>query len=107
MVQFRFRLGLAAIALGGVAYLVALSAGTGTPGYAPAPALVAVGLSVHLPDPVLRRRPAASAGMALAIVCAATDATLSALDRGGLLTTLTTLGVAAGILVAVVARRSA
>ncbi len=107
MNQLRFRLGLAVIALGGVAYLVALGTGATTPGYAPAPALVAAGLAVHLTDPVLRQRPATIAGMALAIASAAADAALSALDRSGVATTLAVVGLAAGLLVAVVARRRA
>lgn len=107
MDQTRFRIGLTLIALGGVAYLVALGVGAAPPGYAPAPGLVALGLAVHLSDRVMRRSTVTAAGLVLAVASAAADAVLSALDRGGAGSALATVGLVVGVLVAVVARRRA
>ncbi len=102
---WRFRTGIVLIALGGVAYIVAsLADSDGL--FAAAVGLVAVGLLVHLTDPVVFHVPLTAAALAVAIAGAAVDAVLTAAGSSGPASAAATAALVVGVVVAVLSRRA-
>jgi hypothetical protein len=101
---WRFRTGVALIALGGVFYVIA-SIESSDALFAVAIALVGVGLLVHLTDPVVYRNLLTAAALVVAIAGAFTDAALTATDHSGAGTAVATSVLVVGVLVAAASRK--
>jgi hypothetical protein len=102
---WRFRAGVALMALGGLVYVWASIDGSSTL-FAVAVGLVGCGLLVHLSDPVVRAESVTAAALAVAAAGAFADAALTAGDHTGAGTALALVALVGGVLVAALWRKT-
>jgi hypothetical protein len=101
---WRFRTGVALMALGGVVYIAASLAESDAL-FAVAIALVGCGLLVHLSDPIAYRNPLTAFGLTLAAAGAFADAILTATNSSGAGGTIALAALGAGVGIAWMSRR--